>query len=114
MLAAERRDLVLGRLENEGKLVDKELARELGVSEDSVRRDLRELAAAGLCQRVYGGALPASPAVADYTARQEVAVPGKQRAAAAAAALVEPDTTVILDGGTTALAVVHALPIDLG
>jgi DeoR/GlpR family transcriptional regulator of sugar metabolism len=45
--------------------------------------------------------------------RQEVAVSGKQRVAAAAAALVEPDTTVILDGGTTALAVVHALSRDL-
>ena len=40
-----------------------------GSSEDTVRRDLRELAAAGLCQRVYGGALPASPAVADYAPR---------------------------------------------
>ena len=40
-----------------------------GVSEDSIRRDLRELAAAGLCQRVYGGALPASPALADYGTR---------------------------------------------
>ena len=47
----------------------KDLADELGLSEDSVRRDLRELAAAGLCQRVYGGALPVSPAVADFAAR---------------------------------------------
>ena len=39
------------------------------MTEDSVRRDLRELAADGLCQRVYGGALPVSPAIADYAAR---------------------------------------------
>jgi DeoR/GlpR family transcriptional regulator of sugar metabolism len=113
MLAAQRRDLLLERLRTDGRIIAKDLAVELGISEDSIRRDLRELAAAGLCQRVYGGALPASPAVADYTARQQVAVPGKQRVAAAAAALVEPDTAVILDGGTTALAVVHALPLDL-
>src|SRR6476619_678851 len=43
MLAAERRDLLLARLEAEGKLVAKDLARALGVYEDSVRRDLREL-----------------------------------------------------------------------
>jgi DeoR/GlpR family transcriptional regulator of sugar metabolism len=113
MLAAQRRDLLLDRLRVNGRVIAKDLAAELGISEDSIRRDLRELAAAGLCQRVYGGALPASPAIVDYTARQQVAVPGKQRVAAAAAALVEPDTTVILDGGTTTLAVVHALPLDL-
>ena len=56
MLVAERRDLLLNRLRRDGKLVAKDLAAELGISEDSVRRDLRDLAAAGLCQRVYGGA----------------------------------------------------------
>jgi DeoR/GlpR family transcriptional regulator of sugar metabolism len=113
MLAAQRRDLLLDRLRTDGRIVAKDLAAELGISEDSIRRDLRELAASGLCQRVYGGALPVSPAIADYTTRQDVAVPGKHRVAAAAAALVAPGSTTILDGGTTALAVVHALPLDL-
>jgi len=85
----------------------------LGVTEDSVRRDLRELAAAGLCQRVYGGALPVSPAVADYATRTSVSPASKQRIAAAAAALIEPGSAVLLDGGTTALAVAAALPPDL-
>ncbi|GGK84858.1 DeoR family transcriptional regulator [Planomonospora parontospora subsp. parontospora] len=113
MLAAQRRDLLLERLRTDGRIVAKDLAAELGMSEDSIRRDLRDLAAAGLCQRVYGGALPASPATADYAARRDVQVSGKQRVAAAAAALVGPGSTVIIDGGTTALAVVHALPPDL-
>ena len=81
MLAAQRRDLLLDRLRTEGRLVAKDLATEFGVSEDSVRRDLRELAAAGLCQRVYGGALPVSPALADYPTRQQVAVGSKARVA---------------------------------
>src|ERR1700721_2502887 len=102
MLVAERRELLLARLAAEGKLIARDLAIELGLSEDSVRRDLRDLAAAGLCQRVYGGALPASPAIADYAARQTLAVPGKQRVAATAATLIEPGSTTILDGGTTA------------
>lgn len=113
MLAAQRRDLLLERLRTGGRIIAKDLAAEFGISEDSIRRDLRELAAAGLCQRVYGGALPVSPAIADYATRQQVATASKQRVAAAAAALVEPESTVILDGGTTALAVVHALPADL-
>ena len=73
MLAAERRDLLVTRLRRDGKLVARDLAQELGVSEDSLRRDLRELAAAGLCQRVYGGALPFSPATGAFTARLAVA-----------------------------------------
>ncbi|GAA3150870.1 DeoR/GlpR family DNA-binding transcription regulator [Planomonospora alba] len=113
MLAAQRRDLLLERLRTDGRIIAKDLAAELGMSEDSIRRDLRDLATAGLCQRVYGGALPASPAIADYTARQSVQASGKQRVAAAAAALVGPGSTVIIDGGTTALAVVRALPADL-
>jgi DeoR/GlpR family transcriptional regulator of sugar metabolism len=113
MLAAQRRDLLLERLAVDGRVVAKDLAAELGVSEDSVRRDLRELAAAGLCQRVYGGALPVSPAVADYAARQQVSVDSKTRVAAVAARLVKPGSAVVLDGGTTALAVVRALPLDL-
>ena len=105
MLAAERRDLLLATLRRDGKIVAKTAAAELGLSEDSIRRDLRELAAEGLCQRVYGGALPVSPAVADYAGRRQVAVAGKERVAAAAVRLIDPGSTVILDGGTTALAV---------
>lgn len=73
MLAAERRDHLLGLLARQGKIVAKDVAAELRISEDTVRRDLRDLASEGLCQRVYGGALPVSPAVADYGARRTVA-----------------------------------------
>jgi DeoR/GlpR family transcriptional regulator of sugar metabolism len=113
MLAAQRRDVILDRLSTDGRVIARDLAEELGTSEDTVRRDLRDLAAAGLCQRVYGGALPASPAVAGYRARQSVGTASKQAVAAAAAALVRPGETVLLDGGTTALAVALALPPDL-
>ena len=113
MLAAQRRELLLARLDRDGRIVAKDIAAELSVSEDSVRRDLRDLAAAGLCQRVYGGALPVSPAIADYPSRRHVEVDSKQRVAAEAAALIQPGTTVVFDGGTTALAVAHALPAGL-
>lgn len=113
MLAAARKDLLLERLRSDGRIVAKEIAAELGISEDSIRRDLRELDAAGLAVRVYGGALPASPAVVDYGARASVAPDSKRRVAAAAATLIEPGATVILDGGTTTLALVHALPLSL-
>jgi DeoR/GlpR family transcriptional regulator of sugar metabolism len=113
MLAAERRDLLVTRLRRDGKLVARDLAQELGLSEDSLRRDMRELAAAGLCQRVYGGALPASQALGTIAARHEVAPESKRRVAARAAELITPGITAILDSGTTALAVVEALRPDL-
>jgi DeoR/GlpR family transcriptional regulator of sugar metabolism len=113
MLAAQRHTVLLNRLAQDGKLVAKEIAAELGLSADSVRRDLRELAAAGLCQRVYGGALPVSPAVADYAARTSVQPESKDRVARRAARLIDPGSTVILDGGTTTLAVVRALAPSL-
>ncbi|GAB2594581.1 DeoR family transcriptional regulator [Paractinoplanes abujensis] len=113
MLPAERRDFLLERLHAEGKLVVTDIAFELGIAEDNIRRDLRDLAAAGLLQRVYGGALPPAPAAADYATRTTVSPDSKRRVAAAAAALIRPGQTVLLDGGTTALAVVNALPADL-
>src|ERR1700733_11952728 len=113
MLRAQRQEWLVDRLRRDGRLIARDLAAELAVSEDSVRRDLRELAAAGLCQRVYGGALPVSPAIADYSTRQAVAVVSKERVATAAATLIQPGCVAIIDGGTTALAVVQALPPDL-
>ena len=113
MLAAERRDLLVTRLHRDGKLIARDLAVELGLSEDSVRRDLRELAAAGLCQRVYGGALPVSGALGDLKTRTEVAPESKRRIAARAAEMITPGCTAILDSGTTALEIVKALRPDL-
>ena len=113
MLAAQRQELLLERLTSQGRIVAKDVAAELGLSEDSIRRDLREMAAAGLCQRVYGGALPISPAIADLKTCTNVQPDSKGRVAARAAALITPGSTAILDGGTTALAVARALPSDL-
>jgi DeoR/GlpR family transcriptional regulator of sugar metabolism len=113
MLASARKELLLDRLRRDGRVVAKEVAAELGLSEDSIRRDLRELHAQGLAVRVYGGALPASPAVADYASRASVAPESKRAVAAAAVALIEPGATVIFDGGTTTLAMAGALPKTL-
>jgi DeoR/GlpR family transcriptional regulator of sugar metabolism len=113
LLPAQRRDVLLARLSEDGRIVVKELAPRLGVTEDSLRRDLRELADAGLCQRVYGGALPMSPATADYATRRDLSLESKRNVAARAAALIAPGSTVILDGGTTTLEVARRLPTEL-
>ena len=109
MLTTQRKQLILHRLGRDGQVVAKDLAAELGTSEDTIRRDLRELAAAGQLQRVHGGALPASPAVGDLRVRQALSGDDKVALGRAGAALVQPGQMVILDGGTTALQVARHL-----
>jgi DeoR/GlpR family transcriptional regulator of sugar metabolism len=112
MLTAERRNEILVRLNRDGKVVASELVDELGVSEDTVRRDLRELAAAGFVQRVHGGALPPAPATASFSERLRVASQAKAHLADAALPLLDGAEVLLLDGGTTALELARRLPAD--
>ena len=109
MLTSHRKKLLLARLAADGQLVAKTLALELGTSEDTIRRDLRELAAEGRLQRVHGGALPASAAMGDLAVREQVSVADKVALGRFGASLVQPGQVVILDGGTTAMQVARHL-----
>lgn len=113
MLTAQRKQIIVERLALGGQVSVTELAREWGVSEDTVRRDLRDLAEEGLVQRVHGGALPASPALGDYRRREGLSTEAKARLGAAGARLVRPGQVVAIDGGTSNLQLVRALPRDL-
>jgi DeoR/GlpR family transcriptional regulator of sugar metabolism len=113
MLTAQRKKLILSRLAAEGQVIAKDLAQEWGTSEDTIRRDLRELAQAGKLQRVHGGALPASAAVADLRAREQLSSKDKIELGRAAAAMIRTNQVVILDGGTTAQQVACHLAPDL-
>ncbi len=113
VLTSQRKQNILALLQQSGQVVAKELSKQLGLSEDTIRRDLRELAAEGLLQRVHGGALPASPAVRDFSFRLNVATEEKRLIGKAAAAMVQPGQVVILDGGTTAVQIVRHFPPQL-
>jgi DeoR/GlpR family transcriptional regulator of sugar metabolism len=114
MLAAERKHEILARLERDRRVVVAELVTELSVSEDTVRRDLQELAALGHLHRVHGGALAASPDALPFERRLEIANEEKIALAEAALPLVETARTLVIDGGTTPLAVARRLPPDWG
>jgi len=113
MLTSQRKLFLLDLLKRDGKIVAKDVALQLDISEDTIRRDLRELAAEGLLQRVHGGALPASPAMGDFAARQQIAVDDKSAIGRAAALMIQPGQVVFLDGGTTTAQLVRHLPPDL-
>jgi DeoR/GlpR family transcriptional regulator of sugar metabolism len=114
LLAEERREAILWRLRTEGKVRASRLSADLGVSLDTVRRDLAELAAAGLLRRVHGGALPpASPGPSSFKERLPDDAAAKAAVAAAAVGLVRPGEVVALSGGTTILELARRLPDDL-
>jgi DeoR/GlpR family transcriptional regulator of sugar metabolism len=113
MLTTQRKQQILGILKRQGQVIAKDVAEAMAVSEDTIRRDLRELAQEGLLQRVHGGALPASPAVADFAGRESITPEGKVAIGRAAAGMIRAGQVVILDGGTTARQVARHIPLEL-
>ena len=109
-MSAERRRAILDALARDGKVVAARLVSELGVSEDTVRRDLRELAAQGLVQRVHGGALAPAPQPGSFARRRDSFSAEKAALAQAAVALLDGARVVLLDGSTTNLELARRLP----
>ena len=113
MLTSQRKQLILEKLDAEGQVQSKALSMFFDVSEDTIRRDLRELAAEGRLQRVHGGALPASSAMAPFAERQSVKMDAKKRVARKGSQLISSGQVVIVDGGTTTSELIALLPADL-
>lgn len=107
--AEERQQRIAQALREHGRVEVGALARSFRVSEDTVRRDLRGLAARGLVHKTHGGAVALHAAVLP-TAQRAAVVPGAKRAIAQAAARhVQPHQTLFIDGGTTTLALAEQL-----
>lgn len=113
MLTRQRKQLILEKLEAEGQVQSTALSVLFAVSEDTIRRDLRELAAEGRLQRVHGGALPSSSAVVPFAERQSVKMDAKKKVARKGAQLISAGQVVIIDGGTTTAELITFLPKDL-
>jgi DeoR/GlpR family transcriptional regulator of sugar metabolism len=111
---ALRRSQMLERIRREGGVTVTELARTHGVSPVTVHRDLAELAAEGLIERVHGGARAVDGAGAanietDWDKRLRQSRDAKEAMAARAASLVADNATIFVDASSTCLAVAHAL-----
>jgi DeoR/GlpR family transcriptional regulator of sugar metabolism len=114
LLLHERQIIIRKRLADEGRVIAADLAQEFHISEDTIRRDLREMAAAGLLKRVYGGALPATSGAGNtLLARLSEKPERKDALARAAVQYFRPDMTLFIDAGSTNLAVVQAIPAGL-
>lgn len=114
ILPDERQSAILARLAASGRVVAAELAEDFGTSEDTIRRDLRELAASGRCRRVYGGALPIAGRPGVFNDRKLHNHARKRALGIAAAGLLQRrNAVVIIDAGSTNRHVAEHLPADL-
>lgn len=104
MFRTERQDAILDQLSNNGRVATVTLANSFKVSEDSIRKDLQQLAAEGKLKRVYGGAVRVDEAAKRRVdARVDDYSEQKREVAAKAYGLIQNDQTVFLDISSTNL-----------
>ena len=113
MLKEERQQQILGWLKKDRKVVLSDLSQHLNVSADTIRRDIKELSAQKLLKEVRGGAIPHAPGPHDLKERANFASRQKQLMAKKSIQLIKEKQVVLLDGGTSTLAVASILPKDL-
>ena len=110
MLQQERHRRILDLLSQFGRVYAAELSLQLGVSEDTVRRDLKVLDGQYKLRRVHGGALPLQHENKEYRQRHEEVDPLKERVALAAIPLIKEGQTILIDSGSTCLQLAINLP----
>ena len=111
-LPAGRKAQLAAYVADTGQVTVGELAERFGVSIDTVRRDLDQLAAEGILVRTYGGAVSLSTVSrTDRAVDQRLTVQEqeKEKIAALAATLVQDGSTIMINGGTTTLALARNL-----
>jgi DeoR/GlpR family transcriptional regulator of sugar metabolism len=110
MIAAERQARIVELVSQRGILSVAELARRLGTSLMTIRRDLTLLHDQARLRRAHGGAVAlAAPPDVPLRRRERLELQAKAAIGRTAAALVESGETILLDAGTTARAVAHHL-----
>lgn len=105
MLAIERRNVILTKLQAEKKVVVSDLSEQFQVTEETIRRDLEKLENEGLAKKTYGGAVLNESLNIDlpYIVRKKANVSGKQYIADIIGDMIEDGDHIILDGSSTAL-----------
>ena len=109
LLAEDRHRRILRQLDQTGSVAIRTLAHELGVSRETIRRDIDRLASRGGFRKTRGGAVAFAPVEASDTERGMVNALAKRAIGQRAAALVRDGASLILDSGTTTRAVAQAL-----
>ena len=109
--AHQRRLAIAARIHADREVDFSSLAREFGVSAMTIRRDIERLEDQGIARRVLGGAIAfgGKSTEPSFAARAAEAADEKIHIARSVADLLTPNETVILDSGSTVLAVARAI-----
>jgi len=111
MLNEERRRAIAEMLQQEGRVLVRELSKRFRTSLITIRKDLEVLHHQGQLERTHGGALPVKTgALMDSTLQEKERLHHKEklRIAAAAVQMIAKGQVVILDSGTTTTAIARA------
>ncbi|MDN5344996.1 MAG: DeoR family transcriptional regulator, fructose operon transcriptional repressor [Clostridia bacterium] len=111
MISVQRRKIIIDKINSGMPLSVSELSRELGVSPMTVRRDLSSLEKEGLLARTHGGAVPVGEDSEEpsYTEKVNQYPVEKLAIARKAAELVKDGDTILLNAGTTVMALAQLL-----
>jgi DeoR family transcriptional regulator, fructose operon transcriptional repressor len=110
LLPADRLQVIAGLVRERGSIRARELVEVLGVTDETVRRDLVRLAEQGLLRRTHGGAVALTSGDETDTSYRLLEHAGEKVAIGRRAAqLVADGSSIILDSGTTTLAMARAL-----
>ena len=112
MLKEERQAYIIHQINLHNKVLSTDLSLQLNVSEDTIRRDLNELAENGKLIKVYGGALSKSFQF-PFQGSDVYAKEGKKEIASKAISLIQNGMTVLIGGGTTMIELARLIPNDL-
>ncbi|MEO6069725.1 MAG: DeoR/GlpR family DNA-binding transcription regulator [Chitinophagaceae bacterium] len=113
MLKKERQAYILHQVNLHNKVLAINLSQDISVSDDTIRRDLQDLAEEGKIIKVHGGALSKSFHKGDLSSEQVYSYVNKGIIAQKAAKLVKDGMFVITSGGTTIVEMAKALPDNL-
>ena len=115
MYAAERQQTILAAARSAGRVEVTALADQLNVTAETIRRDLTVLERRGLLKRMHGGAIPAEALSLEPALEERIGHRAAEKRRLALRALEEiPDGgSILLDAGTSTLAIAQALPDDL-
>ncbi|MES2517096.1 MAG: DeoR/GlpR family DNA-binding transcription regulator [Bacteroidota bacterium] len=113
MLREERLQIILKMLDTDQRVSSVQLSEILNVSDDTIRRDLNELAENGLLKKVHGGAIPKSPSPYKLTERINILHEEKIVLAQKAQQFFKDGQVIILDNGSTNMEVARLMSPDL-
>jgi DeoR/GlpR family transcriptional regulator of sugar metabolism len=113
MLKEERHKIILREINLHNKVLSTDLSEQLVVSEDTVRRDLNELAEQGLILKVHGGAMSKTFHYPFNGQNQVYALEAKQIIADKVIRLFKKDMLIMMEGGTTIMEIAKKIPDDL-